>query len=107
MHHKRHASINLFNEWHAGTAAGVGQTFLVMGLTTALWVSVALLTEPDPRPVLDEFYRRARPLGSWGPVRATYAANAASTGTSAASAAERRGVPMPPNTGAIAAEGTL
>lgn len=46
------------------------ETFLVMGLTTALWVSVALLTDPDPAPVLDEFYRRARPLGSWGPVRA-------------------------------------
>jgi Na+/proline symporter len=49
------------------------QTFLVMGLTTALWVGVALLTKPDPRPVLDEFYRRARPLGSWGPVRTAYA----------------------------------
>jgi Na+/proline symporter len=46
------------------------QTFLVMGLTTALWVSVALLTKPDPDEVLDEFYRKARPLGAWGPVRA-------------------------------------
>jgi Na+/proline symporter len=83
------------------------QTFLVMGLTTALWVSVALLTEPDPRPVLDEFYRRARPLGSWGPVRATYTANAASRGAITASVAERSGVPALPNAGAIAAEGTL
>lgn len=50
------------------------QTFLVMGLTTVLWVSVALLTKPDPRPLLDEFYQRARPLGSWGPVRAAHLA---------------------------------
>ena len=45
------------------------QTFLVMGLTTALWVTVALLTEPEPEKVLDGFYRRVRPLGTWGPVR--------------------------------------
>jgi hypothetical protein len=65
------------------------QTFLVMGLTTALWVGVALLTDPDPRPVLDEFYRRARPLGSWGPVRAAYAAAAAARGPAAATNPER------------------
>ncbi len=45
------------------------QTFLVMGLTTVLWVTVALLTPPDDARVLDDFYRRARPLGSWGPIR--------------------------------------
>jgi solute:Na+ symporter, SSS family len=45
------------------------QTFIVMGLTTALWVTVALLTKPDPDEVLDTFYRRVRPLGCWGPVR--------------------------------------
>jgi len=44
------------------------QTFLVMGLTTLLWVSVALMTKPDPTPVLADFYRRARPFGSWGPI---------------------------------------
>jgi SSS family solute:Na+ symporter len=45
------------------------QTFLVMGLTTILWVSVALLSRPDPPEVLDRFYLRAQPLGSWGVVR--------------------------------------
>jgi Na+/proline symporter len=45
------------------------QTFLVMGLTTLLWVAVALLTRPDPAEVLEAFYRRAHPLGSWDPVR--------------------------------------
>jgi solute:Na+ symporter, SSS family len=44
------------------------QTFIVMGLTTALWVAVSLATEPEPDEVLDAFYRRVRPLGSWGPV---------------------------------------
>ena len=65
----------------AGWASGLviawwWETFLVMGLTTALWVAVALLTKPDPEDVLDEFYRRARPLGSWGPVRARVAIQA-------------------------------
>jgi SSS family solute:Na+ symporter len=45
------------------------QTFLVMGLTTLLWVSVALLSLPDPPEVLDRFCRLAQPLGSWGVVR--------------------------------------
>jgi Na+/proline symporter len=42
-------------------------TLLVMGLTTVLWVTVALLTKPDPSNMLDEFYQRVRPLGWWGP----------------------------------------
>jgi Na+/proline symporter len=45
------------------------QTFLVMGLTTALWVSVALMTEPESDEILDRFYARVVPLGSWEPVR--------------------------------------
>jgi Na+/proline symporter len=45
------------------------QTFLVMGLTTLLWVAVALATEPEPEAILNDFYRRVQPLGSWGPVR--------------------------------------
>jgi Na+/proline symporter len=42
-------------------------TLLVMGLTTILWVTVALLTKPDPDKMLDDFYQRVRPLGWWGP----------------------------------------
>jgi Na+/proline symporter len=76
------------------------QTFLVMGLTTALWVGVALLTKPDPRPVLDEFYRRARPLGSWGPVRRAYAPNGAP-------AASRERDPALAGNGPITTECTL
>jgi Na+/proline symporter len=43
------------------------QTFWVMGLTTVLWISVALLTKPDPEFLLRQFHRRARPLGCWTP----------------------------------------
>ncbi len=45
------------------------QTFLVMGLTTALWIIVALATEPEPTALLESFYDRVQPLGSWGPIR--------------------------------------
>jgi Na+/proline symporter len=45
------------------------QTFIVMGLTTALWVTVALATKPESDELLANFYARVRPLGSWGPVR--------------------------------------
>jgi SSS family solute:Na+ symporter len=51
-------------------------TFLVMALTTALWVSVALLTAPDPEKTLIDFHRKAQPLGSWGPVRVAAKAQA-------------------------------
>jgi Na+/proline symporter len=44
-------------------------TLLVMALTTVLWVSVALLTKPDPDKLLHSFYDKARPMGWWGPYR--------------------------------------
>jgi len=47
------------------------QTFLVMGLTTVLWIVVALLTKPDPEPLLRHFHQRARPLGCWTPFKET------------------------------------
>jgi len=45
------------------------QTLLVMGLTTVLWVVVALLTRPDPDELLRKFYLRAHPLGCWTPYK--------------------------------------
>ena len=42
---------------------------LGIGLTTLLWIAVTLLTDPDERDVLYEFYRKARPLGFWRPIR--------------------------------------
>lgn len=47
------------------------QTLLVMGLTTFLWIIVALLTKPDPASLLQAFYERARPLGFWRPFAAS------------------------------------
>ncbi|HVW62776.1 MAG TPA: hypothetical protein VHC48_22145, partial [Puia sp.] len=41
-------------------------TLLVMALTTVLWVTMALLTKPDPDKMLGDFYERVRPLGWWG-----------------------------------------
>ncbi|HEX5554033.1 MAG TPA: hypothetical protein VFX43_12385 [Chitinophagaceae bacterium] len=42
-------------------------TLIVMGLTTVLWIVVALVTKPDPERLLQKFYDRARPLGAWRP----------------------------------------
>ena len=39
-----------------------------MALTCLLWVTVALLTKPDPEDVLVRFYKETRPLGWWGPI---------------------------------------
>jgi Na+/proline symporter len=51
---------------------GEGTPYLVVlasiALTGVLWVSVALLTHPEPEARLVDFYRRARPLGWWGPI---------------------------------------
>ncbi len=41
------------------------QTLVVMALTTVLWITVALLTPPEPEELLHAFYERARPLGWW------------------------------------------
>ena len=45
------------------------QTYLVIGLNTILWMAVTLATPADRTEVLTHFYRKARPLGDWGPVR--------------------------------------
>lgn len=53
---------NLNPEWY-------WQAFIVMGCTTLLWIVVALVTKPDPEPLLRDFYQRAKPLGWWGPFK--------------------------------------
>jgi solute:Na+ symporter, SSS family len=42
--------------------------FASMAATTLLWIAVARFTAPEPEERLIEFYRCARPLGSWGPI---------------------------------------
>lgn len=37
-------------------------------LTCVLWVSVTLLTRPEPEQVLIDFYRRVKPMGWWQPI---------------------------------------
>lgn len=37
-------------------------------LTCVLWISVTLLTRPEPEEVLVEFYRRVKPMGWWQPI---------------------------------------
>ncbi|MCC7010316.1 MAG: hypothetical protein IT184_16025 [Acidobacteria bacterium] len=65
----------LFNQYvvfryfiDAGEASAYLVVFASMASTCVLWIAVALLTEPEPEAQLVEFYRRARPLGSWGPI---------------------------------------
>ncbi len=52
--------------------AGQSTPYLVVlgsiGATCLLWIVVALLTKPEPDETLIEFYRRARPMGLWGPI---------------------------------------
>ncbi len=42
--------------------------FASMAETCLLWFAVARLTAPEPTERLVEFYRRARPMGWWGPI---------------------------------------
>jgi Na+/proline symporter len=44
---------------------------ITVGVTTAVWVAVTLMTKPEPRDKLLSFYRKARPYpGLWGPIAA-------------------------------------
>lgn len=51
----------LLSEWY--------QILISIALTTVLWVGVTLLTPPQEEKILMDFYRRAQPLGFWGPIR--------------------------------------
>ncbi|MEO1497717.1 MAG: sodium:solute symporter [Planctomycetota bacterium] len=45
------------------------QAALGMALTFAAWVTVTLVSKPEPMATLKAFYKRARPMGAWSPVR--------------------------------------
>ena len=47
-----------------------GQLGLTGGLSFGLVIVVSLLTQPTRPEVLDNFFRKTRPFGLWGPVRA-------------------------------------
>ncbi|MFA6232562.1 MAG: sodium:solute symporter family protein [Bacteroidota bacterium] len=42
--------------------------FLIVGITTLVWLATTFLTHPTTNAVLDSFYRRVRPTGFWGDV---------------------------------------
>ncbi len=43
--------------------------FLIVGITTVVWIATTFLTRPTTSTVLDAFYRRVRPTGFWGSVQ--------------------------------------
>ncbi len=45
------------------------QMYAVVAANTLLWVVVTLLTPADDPKILEQFYRKGRPLGLWTPVR--------------------------------------
>lgn len=45
------------------------QAIIAIGLTTCLWVTVAVVTSPEDDATLQQFYLKARPMGAWKPVR--------------------------------------
>jgi Na+/proline symporter len=45
------------------------QAVISMFITTCAWMFVAFITKPEDMELLKSFYRKARPLGLWGPVR--------------------------------------
>ncbi|MBI3071538.1 MAG: Na+:solute symporter [Deltaproteobacteria bacterium] len=59
------APILAFVDWPFHVKAVV-----VVGCALPTWLVVTLATRPEPAPHLDAFYRRVRPPGAWGPVRA-------------------------------------
>jgi len=54
-----------------GSAQGMAmlQAVVAMATTTALWIIVTLLTPHENMQTLTSFYKKARPMGLWGPVR--------------------------------------
>ncbi|MDZ4656116.1 MAG: hypothetical protein SH868_00915 [Bythopirellula sp.] len=48
------------------------QAVISIGFTTICWWLTALVTQPESEATLVQFYRRARPMGLWGPVREAF-----------------------------------
>lgn len=75
--------LELMSWWQAIKATGpsadqliaVLQGVIALVISTAVWMTVAALTPPEDMEVLKAFYRRARPMGAWGPVRDAIAAD--------------------------------
>jgi Na+/proline symporter len=48
---------------------GMLKALIAMVMTMIFWVVVMLMTRPEDMEVLKIFYRRAKPMGVWGPIR--------------------------------------
>ncbi|MCP4640285.1 MAG: hypothetical protein GY851_07635 [bacterium] len=53
---------------HLDGGADYAVVLTSIGLTTVLWIVVALVTCPEREEVLVAFYKRAKPMGWWGPI---------------------------------------
>jgi Na+/proline symporter len=67
--------IFLFNQYvlfrwvfDVGDASAYVVVLASMAATCLLWIVVAFMTSPEPDDRLIDFYRRARPMGAWGPI---------------------------------------
>jgi Na+/proline symporter len=60
----------IWPKWNADHLSDFGYLILVtVGVTTVVWLSVTLLTSPEPREKLRAFYEHVRPAGpGWKPV---------------------------------------
>jgi SSS family solute:Na+ symporter len=47
--------------------------YWAVAISTALWIIATLCTAPERRELLEKFYKRARPMGSWGDLAPTAA----------------------------------
>lgn len=74
----------------AADAMAMLQATIAMGLTTLLWIAVALVTKPESNETLQAFYQRARPMGWWEPVRRMIVAEAFKTPASSTLPSEPR-----------------
>jgi SSS family solute:Na+ symporter len=45
--------------------------FLLVGITTIVWLVITFITKPDPSPVLNNFFNQVKPLGWWKPFSIT------------------------------------
>lgn len=60
----------IWPKWNADHLSDFGYLIIVtVGVTTVVWLSVTLLTSPEPREKLRAFYEHVRPAGpGWKPV---------------------------------------
>jgi Na+/proline symporter len=66
-------ALNALHPFHGNSPVLFAKTAITTtAITTIVWLVVTLLTPPEPRPVLEAFYRKVRPdVRGWQPIAAT------------------------------------